>query len=229
LPAALNISDVEVNSGVNMVSRFRKLLAIAIGGLGMIAVASSSYAAAPNRAESDVVVAEAEKLVAQAGQSNPVDTKLINAAMVKLRTAIRIDPRNDAAYVDLGFCYSVMRDGVTAVDMYRTATEMNPSGNNFIELADIYLRVGDPEDALLAANAGIIKDPSNARLYNAKGLALNDLQRFGEAQEAWEKALRLNPDLKVAQANLDALNGGNTGRGSIVKHRQQPEPAGAMH
>jgi len=213
---------------VNMVGRFRKLLAIAIGGLGMIAIASSSYAAAPNRAESDVVVAEAEKLVMKAGQSNPVDTKLINAAMDKLRTAIRIDPRNDAAYVDLGFCYSVMRDGTTAVDMYRTATELNPSGNNFIELADIYLRIGDPEDALLAANAGIIKDPSNARLYNAKGLALNDLHRFGEAQEAWEKALRLNPNLKVAQANIDALNGGQTGRGSIAKHPQQPQPAGAM-
>ena len=79
---------------------------------------------------------------------------------------------------------------------------MNPSGSNFIELADIYLRVGDAEDALLAANAGIVKDPSNARLYNAKGMALNDLQRFDEAEEAWEKALRLNPDLKVAQANL---------------------------
>jgi tetratricopeptide (TPR) repeat protein len=204
-----------------MVSRFRKLLAIAIGGLGMIAIASSSHAAAPNRAESDAVVAEAEKLVMKAGQSNPADTKLINAAMNKLRTAIRIDPRNDSAYVDLGFCYSVIRDGTTAVDMYRTATEINPSGSNFIELADIYLRVGDPEDALLAANAGIVKDPSNARLYNAKGLALNDLHRFGEAQEAWEKALRLNPDLKVAQANLDALNGGQTGRGSIAKHPPQ--------
>jgi tetratricopeptide (TPR) repeat protein len=108
--------------------------------------------------------------------------------------------------------------------MYHTATELNPSGSNFIELADIYLRVGDPEDALLAANAGIIKDPSNARLYNAKGMALNDLQRFGEAQEAWEKALRLNPDLKVAQVNLDALNGGPNGRGSISKHSQEDRP-----
>ncbi len=55
------------------------------------------------------------------------------------------------------------------------------------------MRVGDTEDALLASNAGIVKDPSNARLYNAKGMALNDLQRFDEAEEAWEKALQLNP------------------------------------
>ena len=217
-----------VNSRVNIFrrrgdSRFNLLLIVAVAALGFLAIASSSYAAAPNRAESDAVVAEAEKLVVQAGQSNPVDTKLIHQAMDKLRVALKIDPRNDAAYVDLGFCYGVLREGDTAVSMYRTATELNPSGNNFIELADVYLRVGDSEDALLAANAGIVKDPSNARLYNAKGMALNDLQRFGEAEEAWEKALRLNPDLKVAQANLDALNGGSSGRGSVSKHSSRPQ------
>jgi len=194
------------------------MLAIAISAYGVLAIASSSRAAEGNRAESDAVVAEAEKLVMQAGQADPVDTKMIHQAMDKLHVALKIDPRNDAAYVDLGFCYGVLRDGTTAIDMYRQATELNPSGANFIELADIYMRVGDSEDALLAANAGIVKDPTNARLYNAKGMALNDLQRFGEAEEAWEQALRLNPNLKVAQANLDALNGGPNGRGSVSKH-----------
>jgi Flp pilus assembly protein TadD len=177
-----------------------------------------SYGAAPNRAESDAVVNEAEQLVVQAAKADPVDTKLIHEAMDKLHAALKIDPRNDAAYVDLGYCYGVLRDGDTAIDMYRTATELNPSGDNFIELADIYMRVGDTEDALLAANAGLVKDPSNARLYNAKGMALNDLQRFDEAEDAWEEALKLNPNLKVAAANLQALNGGPNGRGSISKH-----------
>jgi Flp pilus assembly protein TadD len=205
-------------------SRFNPalILAVAIAALGVLAVAASSDAAGDTRTASDAVVAAAEKLVMQAGQSDPVDTKKIHQAMDKLHLALRIDPRNDSAYVDLGFCYGVLRDGATAIDMYRTATELNPSGSNFIELADVYLRVGDAEDALLAANAGIIKDPHNARLYNAKGMALNDLQRFGEAEEAWEKALKLNPKLRVAQANLDALNGGSSGRGSIVKHPQPP-------
>ena len=204
-------------------------LALVVVSLGLFVIASSSYAAQDNRAESDAVVAEAESLIMKAGQADPVDTKLIHQAIDKLRGALKIDPRNDAAYVDLGFCYGVLRDGPTAVDMYRTATELNPSGNNFIELADIYMRVGDTEDALLAANAGIIKDPSNARLYNAKGMALNDLQRFDEAEDAWEKALKLNPNLKVAQANIDALNGGPKGRGSISKHPAHPPASSAMH
>ncbi|MGA7872167.1 MAG: tetratricopeptide repeat protein [Candidatus Binatus sp.] len=203
-------------------------IAIAIVALGVCAITSSSHAAEVNRAESDAVVAEAEKTIVHAGQSDPVDTRLIHQAMDKLRLALKIDPRNDSAYVDLGFCYGLLRDGATAIDMYRTATQLNPSGNNFIELADIYMRVGDSEDALLAANAGIVKDPSNARLYNAKGMALNDLQRFGEAEEAWEKALRLDPNLKVAQVNLNALNGGSNGRGSISKHPQQQSQSNPM-
>ena len=64
----------------------------------------------------------------QAGQSNPVDSKLIHQAMDKLHDALRIDPRNDSAYVDLGFCYGVLRDGDTAIDMYRTATEIESVG-----------------------------------------------------------------------------------------------------
>lgn len=196
--------------------------ALFVGILFVFAVTSLSYAAsAGDRAASDAVVSDAERLIMQAGKANPVNSELIHQAIDKLHAALRIDPRNDAAYVDLGFCYGVLRDGSTAVDMYHTATELNPSGNNFLELADIYMRVGDSEDALLAANAGLVKDPSNARLYNAKGMALNDLQRFDEAEDAWERALQLDPNLTVAQANIDALNGGSTGRGSISKHTSQ--------
>src|SRR5271170_1769244 len=198
-------------------------MALAVA-LVFFAIASSSYAAG-DRIASDAAVTEAESMIERAGKSDPIDSKLIHAAMDKLHEALRLDPRNDSAYVDLGFCYGVLRDGETAVDMYHKATEINPSGSNFIELADVYLRVGDSEDALLAANAGIIKEPDNARLYNAKGMALNDLQRFDEAEEAWEEALKLNPNLKVAQANLDALNGGPTGRGSITKHPAQQQPS----
>jgi Flp pilus assembly protein TadD len=208
-----------------MVYRWRvwrvEVFAIVIAATAALTLASSSYASSRNRAASDAVVADAEALITEAGKSNPVDSKKIHLAMDKLHEALRIDPQNDSAYVDLGFCYGVLRDGNDATDMYMKATQINPSGANFIELADIYLRVGDAEDALLAANAGIAKDPSNARLYNAQGMALNDLQRFGEAAEAWEKALRLNPNFPAAKANLQALNGGSTGRGSITKHPAQ--------
>ena len=91
--------------------------------------------------------------------------------------------------------------------MYRTATLINPSPANYKELADVYLRTGNSEAALMAANAGLQKDPHNAKLFNAKGMALDDLQRTDEAEQAFRRAVIYDPMLEVARQNLDALEG----------------------
>jgi hopanoid biosynthesis associated RND transporter like protein HpnN len=187
-----------------------------IAGVGGRAVAQSP----DQKAASNSAVDRAEVLIRQAGESKPIDSQKLRAAIDKLHDAVRMNPNNDSAYVDLGFCYSMLEDGPTAVDMYVTATRINPSGPNFKELADIYIRIGDPENGLMAANAGIARDPHNASLYNAKGMALNDLGRAAEAATAFQKALELNPNFAVARANLRALNSGTRGRGSISK--QEP-------
>ncbi|HVN28370.1 MAG TPA: tetratricopeptide repeat protein [Candidatus Binataceae bacterium] len=175
----------------------------------IVALSNAGFAATTNRARSDEIVKEAEATVAAAGQKKPVDTTLINRAIGDLHQAIKIDPHNDSAFVDLGFCYSVLRDPETAEDMYRTATLINPSAGNFKELADIYLRTGDAEAALMAANAGLQKEPHNAKLFNAKGLALSDLGRPDEAEQAFKKAVEYDPSLAVARQNLEALRAKN--------------------
>ncbi|HLX38875.1 MAG TPA: tetratricopeptide repeat protein, partial [Candidatus Binataceae bacterium] len=129
-------------------------LARVLAALAMVvALAPVAFSAKPNpaRVRSDALVKQAEANVMQAGKSDPFDTKLINRAIDQLHQALKVDPKNDSAYVDLGFCYSALRDGPTAVDMYRTATLINPSPANFKELADIYLRTGNAEGALMAA------------------------------------------------------------------------------
>ena len=182
------------------------LAALAIVG-ALPATTFSAPSSSAARVRSDDLVKQAEANVTQAGKSDPFDTNLVNRAIDQLHQALKIDPRNDSAYVDLGFCYSALRDASTAEDMYRTATLINPSPANFKELADIYLRTGDAESALMAANAGLVKDPHNAKLLNAKGLALSDLQRADEAETAFRQAVKYDPSLKVAQQNLDALTG----------------------
>jgi len=189
----------------------------------LVILVACAIAAAPARSSaqssdtSSHAVDQAEALIREAGQSNPPDSAKIRAAIDKLHEALEINPKNDSAYVDLGFCYSVLHDAPTAIDMYVKATRLNPSGANFKELSDIYMRIGDPENGLMAANAGIAKDPHNASLYNAKGMALNDLGRVDEAATAFQKALEINPNFAIARANLRALNTGTKGRGSISK------------
>jgi tetratricopeptide (TPR) repeat protein len=214
--------SARIAAGPNLRSRAKRSGLLAILLVCVIAgVRGRAAAQSPDqKASSDRMVDQAEVLVRQAGQSKPVDSQKIRAAIDQLHEAIRIEPNNDAAYVDLGFCYAVLRDAPTAVDMYVKAVKINPSGANFKELADIYMRIGDPENALMAANAGITRDPRNASLYNAKGMALHDLGRIDEAATAFQKALELDPGFAVARANLRSLNAGPQGRGSISK--QEP-------
>jgi uncharacterized protein len=180
-------------------------------------------AAAPARADSAQsrsaqMVTRAEAIIREAGKTNPPDTDKIYQAIKVLKNATQIDPNNDSAYVDLGFCYGVLRDGPTAVDMYNKAVRINPSAANFLELADIYMRVGQSSDALMAANAGIAKNSHDARLWNAKGMALNDLLRIDEAEQAFKQALKLDPSFAVARSNLDALEAKSTAKGSAARH-----------
>jgi Tfp pilus assembly protein PilF len=168
--------------------------------------------ASGDKATSARLVGEAERMIDEAGRSHPLDSSRIRAAIVKLKQAADLDPRNDSAYVDLGFAYGVLKDPSTAVDMYRKATMINPSAANFKELADVYLRAGSPEEALMSANAGLSKDPRDAGLYNARGMAMTDLERFDEAERDFRKALEIDPSLAAAKMNLDALGGSYSGR-----------------
>jgi Tfp pilus assembly protein PilF len=188
-------------------------LAKAVGTMAVVMfmlVATLGYAApAANekRARSDEVVNEAEAIIIEAGKKDTLDSAMVNHAIDDLHQALKIDPQNDTAYVDLGFCYGMLGDPKRAADMYRTATMINPSPDNFKELADLFLRAGNGEAALMAANTGLQRAPHDARLLNAKGLALNVLHRPKEAAEAFREAVRYDPKFEVARQNLDAVSG----------------------
>ncbi len=208
--------------------RFRhKLSAIAIVLGCSLVLAAQARAAVGDRAASAQLVSEAEQMIEQAGQSDPMDTTKVRAAVEKLKTAVQLNPRNDSAYVDLGFSYALLKEPVTAVDMYTKAIRINPSAPNFKELADIYLRVGNPEGALMAANAGLSKDEHNAGLYNARGMALTDLHRYDEAARDFRKALDQSISIGAAKVNLDALGSGYGGRSTITKKPAAPGPIGS--
>jgi tetratricopeptide (TPR) repeat protein len=191
---------------------------------GSIAIGSATVARAQAASESRAgsagstrLVDEAEQMIRQAGHDDPVDSAKVREAIAKLKRAVDLNPRNDSAYADLGFSYALLKDAPTAVDMYRKAVAINPSPANYKELTDIYLRTGSPENALMAANAGLSKDSRDAGLYNARGMALTNLRRYDEAGRDFRKALDLDPSLEAARVNLNALGSGYSGRGTVSR------------
>ena len=210
-------------------SLHHKLTAIAIVSVcALVLLAVRTRAAEGDNRASAQLVNEAEAMIEQAGQRDPFDSGKVRAAIEKLKQAVELNPRNDSAYVDLGFSYALLKDVPTALDMYTKATRINPSAANFKELADIYLRVGSPGNALMAANAGLSKDDRNAGLYNARGMALTNMQRFDEAARDFRKALELDPSLNAAQVNLQALGSGYGGRSTILKKPTATQPDAAQ-
>jgi len=198
------------------------LAILVAGALAVGPVAARGQQAAPKAGRSAVaasarLVDEAERIIKQAAQSDPLDSSKIRGAVDQLKRAAALNPRNDSAYVDMGFCYALLKDAPSALDMYRQAVAINPSPANYKELADIYMRTGGSEEALMAANAGLVKDPRNAGLYNARGMALMDLRRYDEAARDFRKALEIDPSLRAARVNLDVLGEGYTGRGTVSK------------
>ncbi len=62
------------------------------------------------------------------------------------------------------------------------------------------------EEALRYFNAALDADPACATAYTGRGLALQELGRFGEAMADFERSLTLNPELVEGRSNLGALH-----------------------
>ena len=76
-----------------------------------------------------------------------------------------------------------------------TALEMDPSNNQIrLDLADLYLKIGDPKGSLALLAPVLAKDAHHRRALLIKGIALYKSGADDEAQKALTEALVLNPD-----------------------------------
>lgn len=68
-----------------------------------------------------------------------------------------------------------------------------------LQLADLALEGGDSQMALLRYEQAIAREPRNPDGWTGKGVALQQLERYEEALEAYDKALALKPDHEIAR------------------------------
>lgn len=73
-----------------------------------------------------------------------------------------------------------------------------------VELAELALEGGDPEMAILRYDEALAQDPRSPDAWAGKGRAYQQMERYPEALEAYEQALKLAPDHAAALQGAEA-------------------------
>jgi len=68
-----------------------------------------------------------------------------------------------------------------------------------LQLAELAMEGGDPQMGLLRYEQAIEREPRNADAWTGKGVALQQLERFRDALEAYDQALSLKPNHELAR------------------------------
>jgi Flp pilus assembly protein TadD len=107
----------------------------------------------------------------------------LREAAIAYREAFRIDPR-----------LSDVRENQLAL-----------ADDCLVEATRLFEEGQDYGRALECCEVTLLVDPTCAEAHNLRGVVLEELDRLGEAAEAYRQALRLNPDLQVDLDNLAYL------------------------
>ena len=110
------------------------------------------------------------------------------------REAIKLNPKNDVAYHNLGNLLNDLKRPVEAEAAYRKAIELDPDyAPSYNNLGALLRDLKRHDEAEAAYRKAIELDPNFAYAYNGLGNVLLDLKRDDEAEAAYRKAIELDP------------------------------------
>lgn len=147
-------------------------------------------------------VARAETLVKYGGSpEEQYNAGLIHAqagrwkeAEASFSKAVKFDPKDADAYVQLGHAYQRLQRYAEAVTAYKQATTLRSDDlEAFLSLGDASMRVKDSAGATSAYQRATELDPKNARAFKSLGVAYLAEKKYAEAKQALGKARQLNP------------------------------------
>jgi tetratricopeptide (TPR) repeat protein len=113
-----------------------------------------------------------------------------------LLAAIKAEPKNADALVELGNLYYDHRVYPEAITYYRRALELRPNDVNVrTDLGTAYWYSGLPKQALAEYQKALAVQPNHApTLLNMGIVKMEGLQDYAGAIAAWEKLLATSPD-----------------------------------
>jgi Flp pilus assembly protein TadD len=118
--------------------------------------------------------------------------------------AVASSPGSLPTRLELANFYTRQHADTKTIVALEGALKLDPNNKDIARLlANAYINLGEPGKALEIINQAIEKNSDEPLLYNTKGVALDMLGRYTDAQASYRKALALNPkDEMTFKANL---------------------------
>lgn len=131
----------------------------------------------------------------QIGSSQPAPQVDLRQNIQMLEGVVASDPKNRAAWIELGNNYFDSQQPAKAVEAYGKALELNPNDPNVLTDQGVMFRqLGWFDKALENFNKANQVDPRHIQsLYNIGVVYRYDLNDFINAKAAWKKYLELSP------------------------------------
>lgn len=118
-----------------------------------------------------------------------------------LKDAVKANPRDFAANVNLGNAYFDIGRFDRAVSYYKTANSIQGGQTSvLIDMGVSYFNLNKPDSSLLFINQALAISPDHIYgLYNS-GIIYYNLNRVDEALAAWKKLISKHPNSREAQS-----------------------------
>ena len=123
-------------------------------------------------------------------------------AEAALRQFLKAEPANAAARIQLGRTLIELGRKDEGVAELEAAAKDSTDPAAERELAALYLEAKQYEPAALHYRSLLARDPRNAELHHALGIALTRQGKYAEAEAELAAAVNANPDLKEAYFDL---------------------------
>jgi len=163
----------------------------------------------------DDALAYVEATTRSAGEGEVASEILVNAAVSfarerrfdraekQLNRAIALNPREAAAYYNLGLIHKSRREGPEAEAALRKAVALAPDYSQALDaLGEVLMAKGDLSGAIEALEEAVRLDPTDGRFRNTLGIALARADREAEAADQLARSLELRPDWPETLYNL---------------------------
>lgn len=145
-----------------------------------------------------------------------------STALVLLEKSVKVNPKADWAWHNLGIAYKQSQDVANAERCYKRALRINPKREETVAMmAGCYVNAGQPKKAIQWADRALKLNPDCPHAKNHKALALLELSQWEEGWNIWRERWDVPERARMKRDYKCPMWDGGPVDGTLVVHGEQ--------